>query len=985
MSVAPKQALTDQARRKPLFFWIAVLLGTVMLTLYLFAGVMIARYGTVTRDSGWKPERRDGQWLVAEVDPLGAAAGKLQAGDQILAINRDVRIARIDSPDVWSVTARQDAYSLEVKRGSEELHLELQPERRQNYRNLGGILSNLAASLGFYLVGLMLGLLKPEDRVTRRASLTLLAWASFTLFISLQQMVALFTFWERAVLLFINLISPLQFALSYHFYYRFPASAPRGRLWTSLQYLLYLWAGLLYVRRMWVDVGVSPTESAAISFLFDHAQILRFQAASPALELTAVLAMCAVILRNYLLVKEPDQRRRIKWMIYGSILGILPAGLYMVLRLIFPGPGLGPASTEGALRYLSFMIGNFMTVAVPIAIGYAVLKHRVFDIQIVIRRGLQYLFAKQVLRLILALPLAGMVWTIIVKRDLPLTAILSSNPLLLLLIAAVALSLKFRRQLTQWIDRRFFREAYSQEQILLNLIEKIKELDSMPELSRLVSKEVEAAMHPERLYVFYRGEEKHDLSLGYSSGGQSHDLRITEESELIRVMQRQGGAQDFPLPPHSGLPEDETAWLSQLGVNLIVPMSGNDRRMAGLLLLGEKKSEEPYTPNDRQLLQTITSQMAVVYENVWLKEQASREQKIKHEVLGRLEAQQINLVKECPACGACYDSTSDVCAKDQRELTLSLPVERTIDNKYRLEQVIGRGGMGAVYEATDLRLNRRIAIKIMLGNMFGDRVALRRFEREAQASARLNHPNIISVYDYGGIRTDGAYLVMEMVRGTTLRSELQRAGRLDPQTTAAWFTQLLEGVKAAHQAGVIHRDLKPENVLISSQGPGREQIKVLDFGLAKILQVDPSNPQSLTAPGMIMGTFAYMSPEQVTGEEVDERSDIFSLGVMVVEALTGHRPFVGRTSAELIAAILSAPFHLPGEAPPEGQLEEMRRLDEALQRCLAKDRGQRFASVAAMQQELIPAIEDCPALAPSLTAGDATLSNEEATTGLLPA
>jgi sigma-B regulation protein RsbU (phosphoserine phosphatase) len=335
-----------------------------------------------------------------------------------------------------------------------------------------------------------------------------------------------------------------------------------------------------------------------------------------------------------------------------------------------------------------------MSVAVPISVGYAVLKHRLFDVQIVIRRGLQYLFAKQVLRIILALPLAVLVWTIIVKRDLSLTAILTSNPFLVVLIAAVGSSLKFRRQLTHWIDRRFFREAYSQEQILLNLIEKIKELDSMPELSRLVSKEVEAAMHPERLYVFYRGEEKHDLTLGYSSGGQSHDLRITEESELLCLMQRQRGARDFPLPPDSGLPEDEIAWLTGLGVNLIVPMSGADGRMAGLLLLGEKKSEEPYTPNDRQLLQTITAQMAVVYENVWLKEQASKEQKIKHEVLARFEDQQINLVKECPACGACYDSSSDVCAKDQRELTLSLPVERTIDNKYRLEQVIGRGGRG---------------------------------------------------------------------------------------------------------------------------------------------------------------------------------------------------------------------------------------------------------------------------------------------------
>jgi tRNA A-37 threonylcarbamoyl transferase component Bud32 len=986
--VTPIQALADQARRKPLFFWIAGLLGFVMLALYLFAGVMISRYGSVTRDPGWKPERRDGRWYVADVDPQGAAAGNLQAGDVILAINDDPRIASIDSSELWWVTARQDAYSLEVKRGSEQRHFELQLERTQSYRNLGVFLSNIAASLGFYLVGLMLGLLKPEDRLTRRASLTLLAWASYTLYIALEPVAQVSTFWERVVHFSINLLYPLQFALSYYFYYRFPASAPRGRLWTSLGYVLYVWAGLIYVRRVWVGVGVLATESA-IGFLSGHPRLLSFRAAPAALELTAVLAMCAVILRNYLLVREPDQRRRIKWMIFGSIVGILPSVLYMVFRLIFPGTGQ-PASAEGAVRYLSFVIGNFMSVAVPISVGYAVLKHRLFDVQIVIRRGLQYLFAKQVLRIVLALPLAALVLTIIVNRDLSLTVILTGNPILLVLIAAVGLSLKYRRQLTHWIDRRFFREAYSQEQILLNLIEKIKELDSMPELSRLVSKEVEAAMHPERLYVFYRGEEKHDLTLGYSSGGQSNDLRITEESALLRLMQRQRVAQDFPMPPLTGLPEDETAWLSQLGVNLIVPMSGADSRLAGLLLLGEKKSEEPYTPNDRQLLQTITAQMAVVYENVWLKEQSSREHKIKHEVLARFEDQQINLVKECPACGACYDSTSETCDKDRRELTLSLPVERTIDSKYRLEKLIGRGGMGAVYEATDLRLNRRIAIKIMLGNMFGDRVALRRFEREAQASARLNHPNIISVYDYGGIRTDGAYLVMELVRGFTLRSELQRAGRLDPQTAAVWFTQLLEGVNAAHQAGVIHRDLKPENVLISTDAPThektrdqvreniREQIKVLDFGLAKILQVDPANPQSLTAPGMIMGTFAYMSPEQVTGE-VDERSDIFSLGVMVVEALTGQRPFAGRTSAELITAILSAPFHLPGESPA------LQQLDEVLQRCLAKDPGQRFASVAAMQQELIPAIEHCPAPAPAGTAGDATMSSEEATTGLLPA
>src|SRR5258708_20783604 len=817
-------------------------------------------------------------------------------------------------------------------------------EIRHDYRNLGGVFSNLAASLGFYAVGLLLGLLKPEERLTRFASLTLLAWSNYTLCVSLDQMMESFTSWERAFAICFNLITPVQFALSYHFYYRFPANVPRGRLWSSLQYLLYGWAGILYVRRVWYDAGRLQTD--AVGFLVDSGRTLRLGCTNAALQIASVLAMWAVIVRNYVLVKEPDRRRRIKWIVYGSMAGILPSLLFNVFKLILPSSGR-PILTEGGVRYLAFVVGNFMSVAVPISIGYAVLKHRVFDIQVVIRRGLQHLFAKQVLRLILALPLAALAWTIIISRDRPLTAILSSNPLLLLVIAAAGLSLKFRRQLTQWIDRRFFREAYHQERILFNLIDQIKELDSMPELSRMVSKEVEAAIHPERVYVFYRGDEKRDLTLGYSSGGQSQDLRIAEESELLHWMRRQRGAQDFPPPPHNSLPEHASAWLAQLDGNLIVPMTGADDRLAGLLLLGEKKSEEPYTSNDRQLLQAITSQMAVVYENVWLKEQAAKERKIKHEVLARFEEQQINLVKECPACGACYDSEYEVCAKDQRELTLSLPVERMIDQKYRLVQMIGRGGLGAVYEATDLRLNIKVAMYISVSNMFSSRTALRRFEREAQASARLNHTNIITVYDYGSIRSEGAYLVMELIRGSTLRLELTRAGQLDSQTAAQWFRQMLEGVQAAHQAGVIHRDLKPENVLISSGAADRERIKILDFGLARISQLDPSNPQSLTTPGTVMGTFAYMSPEQVLGEEVDERGDIFALGVMVVEALTGCRPFLGRTSTELIAAILQASFHLTGEAA------EVEKMDRVLQKCLTTDQRLIFTSVAAMKQELV--------------------------------
>src|SRR6185503_4395054 len=273
--------------------------------------------------------------------------------------------------------------------------------------------------------------------------------------------------------------------------------------------------------------------------------------------------------------------------------------------------------------------------------------------------------------------------------------------------------------------------------------------------------------------------------------------------------------------------------------------------------------------------------------------------------------------------------------KDASELSLSLPVERTIEGKYRLDRLIGKGGMGAVYQATDLRLDRNVAIKIMLGSMFGDPLALRRFEREARTSARLNHLNIIAVHDYGAIGSEGAYLVMELVPGITLRSEVAQKGIIDPVTTAEYFDQILEGVKAAHMAAVIHRDLKPENILISKTHD-KSHIKILDFGLAKVTQVDVTD-SSLTARGTIVGTFGYMSPEQLTGVDADERSDIFSIGVMVVEALTGRRPFSGRTHAELLTAVLHGSYRL------EDASKESRLLDAVLQKCLAKDPAERFA------------------------------------------
>jgi len=213
----------------------------------------------------------------------------------------------------------------------------------------------------------------------------------------------------------------------------------------------------------------------------------------------------------------------------------------------------------------------------------------------------------------------------------------------------------------------------------------------------------------------------------------------------------------------------------------------------------------------------------------------------------------------------------------------------------------------------------------------------------------LNHPNVISIYDFGGIG-DGAYLVMELLHGYTLRTALEQWGRIRPEIAATWFEQILEGVKAAHLHGIIHRDLKPENILITHDAKNQALIKILDFGLAKITLFDGIQSKTLTVPGTVMGTLYYMSPEQICGDEVDERTDIFSLGVIAVETLTGRRPFEGRNAQEVAMAIIQKDVKLQNNS------DEAIRLNLVIQKCVAKNRDARFSTIAEMQNEFIEAM-----------------------------
>ena len=203
---------------------------------------------------------------------------------------------------------------------------------------------------------------------------------------------------------------------------------------------------------------------------------------------------------------------------------------------------------------------------------------------------------------------------------------------------------------------------------------------------------------------------------------------------------------------------------------------------------------------------------------------------------------------------------------------------------------------------------------------------------------------------------------MDFIEGESLAALLKRERRVTPQRAARLFEQVLEGVKAAHALGIVHRDLKPENILVSENESGRRRVRLLDFGLAKVTRAESPEANTMTEPGVVMGTFGYMSPEQLAGGDVDERSDIFSVGVMVAEALTGERPFRGRTVIELLNSMERDRVTLAGDAPEVGRLEEV------LRRALSKERDRRFASAAEMQSALTPALADCP---PSASALDA--------------
>jgi predicted Ser/Thr protein kinase len=918
---------------KPLVLlcWMLVVLAAVTVVFNL--------HNAATRPApGFEYSRRTGD-VVAVLEGGPAERAGIRVGDRVRSINGEpigVEVypfffVRAGDPVPVVIERAAGTQTVLLSTISQEAlrRLQLRHGDVDRLTAINGYL-NFPVHLWMLGLGIALLLLRPDARDARLAALALVSWAgSMFMFraygfgATLGELPAML----RAPLLVVDgIFAAGFFAVCVHFALVF-AGRRRGA-WEAIPYLAAL-------------PVLVETVANNFSRLRGNVRPLDLWLDDAYSSVGTVLLMAALAILIVRLARAHDANRRRRLQLI--FLSMLPGSLAFILGFLFTQLQLGHLWNAAArlLHVPSTVIGSAIFT-------YAVVRHRMFNIRVLLRRSLQYALARGTLLALMALPVLALVTFLYLHRGDSLAVLLTGTPAVyVVLLLPLALVIRYRKRLLEGLDRRFFREQYDARRVLLHVVSMIRGGSDMLALSRAALDEIDRALHPRHLSLWQADPDGAALHRGFWRGedepAEVEPLRVT--GTLATLL---SGADD-PLDVYSRatrtllqrLPEADRDWLQAVDAHLLVPLL-IENRLAGLLVLGERKSEEPYSREDRDLLRTLGGQLAMTLDYTRLKQSPS--------LVWTPSASPVHLhlsdvLQLCPRCGRCYTSEDRKCELDDQALVPESGVPRVIEDKYVVTRLLGRGGMGSVYLANQKRLNRNVAVKVLLSHLVGSSSMRSRFEREARIVARLRHPAIVTIHDFGVLPSGHAYLVMEYLDGETLRKTIT-SGAQPLEDALTILRTIGEAIDTAHRAGVVHRDLKPENIMLVREHNEARAPRVLDFGLARMSGPIGEDEQTLVQSGHsagVVGTLMYMAPEVLSGKVADHRADQYSLALIAWEMLAGMHPL---GNASDLASIVRG--HTDGTLLPiRARVPSIPvPVADAIGRALSKKPEERFLSVA---------------------------------------
>jgi len=840
---------------------------------------------------------------VASVKPgsPGEAAGVKQ-DDRIISVDGQAVRNIVELGGALSSTQFDHPISVVVLRGGQEVHLQLTLDRKLTQawtaKEYLGWWVELGVSLIQLLVGLVVLFKRPRDLTAVAAGIFLCSLGTGnTYFLS-----------PGAAVIWRNLPVAIQWLA-------FPVVILGANGFPVAPMVLFSLSfpkPLLHRRWAWMTLAVLTVPWLGFTSTLDYIMLFAPRRAVGAFPgwlgaiigidfMVALLASVVILAVNYFRLREVNEKRRIRLVVFGLL-------LFFVDFLAFFVFSLSRKTFWIAAIAISPLMFGLSQVPFTICVAYAVLKQRLFQVSFIVRQSLQYAVARGVLLIPIPILAGILIFDLIVHKDQPFGALLSAHGWAYALMGVVGIvAHKKKSQWMEVLDRRFYREHYNAQQLLRQTVDEIRASSNLAEVAPKAVVRIEEALHPEFAAILMREAGEPTYRCVASAPAEVYPRGLSAESKLMSAFRLFGKPLQISLA-ESGwlkqqLPSEDTNFLRDARIDLMVPIAIAPHGREALMVLGLKKSEEPYSSEDQELLSGIGSALALLLERPVTS------------ALGGFE--------ECPRCGLCYESGMGRCANEGAQLT-RMAFKRLLALRYRLERRLGRGGMGTVYKATDTSLERAVAVKLIREDLVTSSEAAERFRREAKAAAAFAHPNLVTVHDFGVDSDTRVFLVMELLEGLTLRQRLEQQKKFATQQILQILGGVSAGLEAAHEHGLVHRDLKPENIFLAQSSEG-DVAKILDFGLAKFLvsTVNSAAATVDTVPGVLMGTPQYMSPDQLKGDVASAAWDIWALAVITYEMLTGAHPFPASSVGQMHYSIVSGGFtplstHLP-DAPAEWQ------------------------------------------------------------------